>query len=154
MNATAYQISSTEDIKEDIVEQSNVLSLFRNSKIYNYKLVDLVQDDDISERLSSQESSLGDKLSQFKEATQPIKDKIKDAIAKSEAFEQLAKKPKVGFVIGRETPDEVISEDGKHVDLYSMCSITWKAVQELLSKIENIETQLNNLKEDSNEGTN
>ena len=99
MNATAYQVSSVEDIKDDIVEQSNVLSLFRNSKIYNYKLVDLVQDDDISERLSSQESSLGDELSQFKEATQPIKDKIKDAIAKSEAFEQLAKKRRLALLL-------------------------------------------------------
>lgn len=159
MNATKYQISSTEDIKDDIKEQGGVLDLIKASKIYNYKLLDIQPDDgdgEITIGSSSESSSLipSDKLDKYKEAAQAIKDKIKEALANSESFSKLEKKTSVGFVIGRETPDEVISEDGKHVDLYSMCSITWKAVQELLSKIENIETQLNNLKEDSNEGTN
>lgn len=150
MNATRYDISSTEDIKEDIKEQTSVLDLFKNSKIYNYKLID--DDTESSSQLKDTIADKidNDKLNNIKEASQDVKDKIKDALANSEAFSKLEKKTSVGFVIGRETPKEVISEDKKHIDLYSMVSITWKAVQELLSKIDNLETQINELKEDSN----
>lgn len=150
MNATRYDISSTEDIKEDIKEQTSVLNLFKTSKIYNYKLIDDDAESSLQLKDSINDKIDKDKLSNLKEATQDVKDKIKDALANSETFSKLEKKTSVGFVIGRETPKEVISEDKKHIDLYSMVSITWKAVQELLSKIENIETQINELKEDSN----
>ena len=46
---------------------------------------------------------------------------------------------KTGFVIGRETPEEIISEDGNGIDLYSTISITWKAVQEILERLDKIE---------------
>ncbi|MGN0114378.1 MAG: tail fiber domain-containing protein, partial [Acutalibacteraceae bacterium] len=36
-----------------------------------------------------------------------------------------------GFIVERETPEEVISDDGKAVNLYAMSSINWKATQEL-----------------------
>lgn len=151
MNATAYQVSSTEDIKEDIEEQSSVLDLFKSSKIYNYKLID--NDENTSSSLKDKIADKidTDKLNNIKEASQDVKDKIKDALANSENFSKSERKTSVGFVIGRETPSEVISEDKKHIDLYSMTSITWKAVQELLSKIEKLETQL---KEVQNERTN
>ncbi len=47
-----------------------------------------------------------------------------------------------GFVIERETPDEVVAEDGKHVDVYSMSALTWRGVQELLNRIEDLENKI------------
>ena len=47
-----------------------------------------------------------------------------------------------GFVIGRETPDAVLSEDGEHIDLYAMAALNWRATQELLEKIEQLEARL------------
>lgn len=45
----------------------------------------------------------------------------------------------MGFVIGRETPSQVISSDGEHIDLYTMASVNWKATQEILTRIEALE---------------
>ena len=47
-----------------------------------------------------------------------------------------------GFVIGRETPDAVLSEDGAHIDLYAMAALNWRATQELLERIEQLEERL------------
>lgn len=56
----------------------------------------------------------------------------------------------IGFVIGKDykTPKEVIKtqikEDGKQVkgiDLYSMVSLSWKAIQEILLKMESLEKE-------------
>ncbi|MBQ5591994.1 MAG: hypothetical protein IIU80_03530 [Clostridia bacterium] len=43
-----------------------------------------------------------------------------------------------GLVIGDgyNTPEEVISSDGKHIDLYSMIALAWKAIQELANKFD------------------
>ena len=43
---------------------------------------------------------------------------------------------KYGLVIERECPEEVIDNSGDAICLYSMCSILWKSVQELNTKIE------------------
>lgn len=48
-------------------------------------------------------------------------------------------KRSTGFIVERETPNEVISESGDSIDLYSMTSIIWKATQELLLKIQTLE---------------
>lgn len=52
-----------------------------------------------------------------------------------------------GFVIGDgyNTPTEVLSSDGKHISLYSMAAITWKAVQELLEKNKTLESKILNM---------
>lgn len=51
---------------------------------------------------------------------------------------QNALAPRYGLVIGDgyNTPEEVISSDGKHVDLYSMIALAWKAIQELATKFD------------------
>lgn len=51
---------------------------------------------------------------------------------------QKALAPRYGLVIGDgyNTPEEVISSDGKHVDLYSMIALAWKAIQELADKFD------------------
>lgn len=49
-----------------------------------------------------------------------------------------------GLVIGEgyNTPEEVISKDGKGVDLYSMISIAWKAIQEQQAQIAALEQRI------------
>ena len=49
-------------------------------------------------------------------------------------------KKHIGFVIGNKykTPQEVIAQSGDGIDTYSMCSILWKAVQELTEEIEKL----------------
>lgn len=50
-----------------------------------------------------------------------------------------------GFVIERETPEEVVAADGKHVDVYSMSALTWRGVQELLNRIEDLENKIESI---------
>lgn len=75
-----------------------------------------------------------------------------DIIKKSEIYKYNLKSEKdtdkkhYGFVIPDEggnyiTPEEVMSDNG--IDSYTMCSILWKAVQELTEKIERLEEEKN-----------
>ena len=91
-------VTSREASKKKISEKSKVLSAFKSSKIYEYKM------------------------------------KYDDEKARA----------KTGFVIERETPEEVLSDDGKHINLYSMASMNWKATQELLERLEAIEKAVKN----------
>lgn len=57
------------------------------------------------------------------------------------------KEKKIGFVIpdlggNFKTPDEVISSDKQGIELYTMSSIMWKAIQELNQKVEELENKL------------
>ena len=45
----------------------------------------------------------------------------------------------IGFIIGENTPDILLSEDKKHIDLYTVISLNWKATQEILSRLEALE---------------
>lgn len=51
-----------------------------------------------------------------------------------------------GFIVERETPLEVVSDDGKAVNLYSALSLNWIATQQLLDRIEKIEKIIDNSK--------
>lgn len=70
-----------------------------------------------------------------------------ELIKKSDIYEYNLKtednmqKKHIGFVIGKNyrTPKEIISKKEDSINLYSMCSILWKAVQELSEKIEKLE---------------
>ena len=48
-------------------------------------------------------------------------------------------KRKTGFIVERETPEEIISDDGDGINLYSMASMNWKATQEILERLEALE---------------
>ncbi len=133
--ANGIALSSTEDIKEDIRDTDDVLSLFETSKIYTYKYIqedtstdnvyEEIIDVEISNNGSSESGSDGSS-----EETGNIAVEVKDSI---------------GFVIGRETPDAVITADGKHIDLYSMIAICWKGIQELYNKITLLEDEISKL---------
>ena len=46
-----------------------------------------------------------------------------------------------GFVIERETPEMIISQDKESIDLYSSLGILWKAVQELSAQVKELKQQ-------------
>lgn len=67
-------------------------------------------------------------------------------------FEKDGNKKHYGFIIADlggkyKTPNEVISTEGKGIDLYSMISILWKGVQEQQEEIENLKEEIKKLKE-------
>ena len=72
-----------------------------------------------------------------------------EIINNSDIYEYNLKKDKdtdrklIGFVIGDNyrTPEEVLSKDGEAVRLYSITGILWKAVQELSSRVEQLEKE-------------
>lgn len=53
-------------------------------------------------------------------------------------------KKHIGFVIGEKynTPKQVIAKTGDGIDTYSMTSVLWQAVKELIQKVENLENKL------------
>lgn len=73
-----------------------------------------------------------------------------DIINNSDIYEYNLKSDKdedkkmIGFVIGDNyrTPSEVISEEGQAVELYSAIGILWKAVQELSTRVEQLEKEV------------
>lgn len=123
-------IESTEDVKTNISSAPSTLSLFssENSAIYSYNYIKTPEP---SEPAQSAEPSDGFSLDSSE---------VIDIEAENETC--------YGFVIGEgySTPPEVLSEDGKHINLYSMASINWKATQELLEKITALENEVALLK--------
>lgn len=61
------------------------------------------------------------------------------------------KQQNIGLIIGGgfNTPNEVLNQEKNSINLYSMISLAWKAVQELTEKVENLE---NKSKEDKADG--
>ena len=129
------QVKSTEDIKRNIAESGSALDAIRTSKIYTYNL--------ISEPVAPVQMH----MAQPQDADSPAPDPEEGIVVAQSEEETLngASAPVVsdhtstGFVIGRETPDAVLSEDGEHIDLYAMAALNWRATQELLERIERLE---------------
>ena len=48
-------------------------------------------------------------------------------------------KDSIGFVINEDTPEILLSEDGRHISLYTAISLNWKATQEILQRLEALE---------------
>lgn len=61
--------------------------------------------------------------------------------------EKSGSKKHIGLVIGEgyNCPDEVISEDGQGVEQYSMTSLAWKAIQELIEENQNLKQRIEKL---------
>ena len=108
-------VSSVSENKRNIQELSSVLSLFdvNKSKIYSYNFTGA--NNNISENEASE---------------------ISTASVEQSDGSSVDTNNNYGFVIGDgyNTPKEVLSSDEKHISLYSMAAITWKAVQELAEK--------------------
>ena len=133
MYAPKFQVNSTESLKTNISEADSVLDAFRNSRIYTYNLI----------------SETPDALSFSSE--EPVPEGEDDSVVVAQSEEEtlngasapvVSEHKSTGFVIGRETPDAVLSEDGEHIDLYAMAALNWRATQELLERIEQLEERL------------
>lgn len=61
--------------------------------------------------------------------------------------EKAKSKKHIGLVIGEgyNCPSEVISEDGQGVEQYSMTSLAWKAIQELIEENQNLKQRIEKL---------
>lgn len=113
ISAMSYNVSSTEDIKTNISEiKDSILDCFKTSKIYRYAL-----------KTTEEEASTF-------------------SLRQNTVIPESQEADKIGFVIGRETPQEILSQDGEHIDLYSTISFNWRATQELLERIEKLEEKL------------
>ena len=55
------------------------------------------------------------------------------------APETVTAKENVGFIINEDTLEILLSEDKKHIDLYTALSLNWKATQEILQRLEALE---------------
>ena len=62
--------------------------------------------------------------------------------------EEDTEKKHIGFVIGDvtknkyKTPETVLSQNKKGIENYSMCSIEWRALQQILERLETVERKL------------
>ena len=90
-------------------------------------------------------------------------EKALDIVKDSEIYEYNFKseddkhKKHIGFVIGDEggeykTPEQVISNNREGIESYSMTSILWKAVQEQQQTIEQLQSEINELKGEKGNG--
>ena len=131
MYAPAFQVNSTESVKTNISEAGSALDAVRNSRIYTYNLISETPG---AISFASEEPESEDEgvvMAQNEEET------LNGASAP-----EISDHVSTGFVIGRETPDAVLSEDGEHIDLYAMAALNWRATQELLERIEQLEERL------------
>lgn len=102
--------SSEESVKTNIVSASSVLDKICNAGIYSYNYI------------SEDTDNAG----------------TGDIVLNGGAPETTEQSLHYGLVIGEgyNTPEEVITSDGKHIDLYSMIALAWKAIQDLAEKID------------------
>ena len=132
MYAPKFVVNSVESLKTNITEAGSVLDAIRNSRIYTYNLISETPDAiSFASEEPVQEEADGIVIAQSEEET------LNGASAP-----EISEHTSTGFVIGRETPDAVLSEDGAHIDLYAMAALNWRATQELLERIEQLEARL------------
>ena len=133
MYAPKFVVNSVENLKTNITEAGSVLDAIRNSRIYTYNLISETPEaiSFATTETESSENEDGVIIAQGEE------EDINYASAP-----QISEYTSTGFVIGRETPDAVLSEDGAHIDLYAMAALNWRATQELLERIERLEDRI------------
>lgn len=125
MKAASFDVVSVDEVKTNITEAGSALGLFEpeNSQIYSYNLK--------------------------KTVTTPVEGGGDgDVSLDGEGFEiteEVEETASYGFVIGDgyAVPEQVLNKEGNAISLYSMAALTWKAVQELNSKIKQLEEKVN-----------
>ena len=133
-----YQLSETEKVKKIFgfsiyatVEEFDLLDAFRGSKIYTYNL--------ISNRIVPEVTQISVPGAENTDDTDVVIAQSEKETLNGASAPEVSDHVSTGFVIGRETPDAVLSEDGAHIDLYAMAALNWRATQELLERIERLE---------------
>lgn len=137
IEAAKFDVKSVEDIKKNISSaQTDALSLLKNSVIYNYDYID--EDEGEITEVTTPISIDDNGSSEGGESGTGESEEEGETLGSN-----------LGFVIGRETPEEVISEDGTAVNLYSFTSLTWLACQQLLERIKTLEARVDELENPS-----
>ena len=126
------QVQSTEDIKQNIEESGSALNAIRESKIYTYNLIPKQIVPEVTQ-ISVPETENTD------ENEGVVVAQSEEEVLNGASAPEVSDHVSTGFVIGRETPDAVLSEDGEHIDLYAMAALNWRATRELLERIERLE---------------
>lgn len=108
--AQGVKVTSVESAKTNIAEAESMLDKICSAGIYSYNYISDIQS-------SSERSG--------------------DIVENGEGVELEPAATHYGLVIGDgyNTPEEVISADGAHINLYSMIALAWKAIQELADKL-------------------
>lgn len=139
-NITGKVIEITSDINEktNITEIGSVLDSICSSSIYSYNYI---SNSSVRDTSTSGDIVLNGDNIDLEEENEDVPEYIsRETIGESTYY---------GLVIGDgyNTPSEIISADGKHINLYSMTSFTWKAIQELANALSKTQAELSALKE-------
>ncbi len=139
MNAKKFNVSSTEEIKENIRNVDTALDVIKSAPVFKYNLI---SDEPITET-EDEEAAVFHTCSAGVPEVIIIGDEDIPINTSSPDDEESEPEPitkdSVGFVIGEDTPDILLSEDKRHIDLYSVIALNWKATQEILSRLEALE---------------
>ena len=136
--SNGVQVKSTEDIKRNIEETGSALDAVRNSKIYTYNLIS----NPITPEVTQATSGVSNTAPETDEEDGVVVAQSEEETLNGASAPVISDHTSTGFVIGRETPDAVLSEDGEHIDLYAMAALNWRATQELLERIEQLEQRI------------
>ena len=132
------EITSDAAEKTNITEIGSILDSICSSSIYSYNYVSESSSSDYAGDIGlNGDLELGDGDLEFEETPEYTPE------------ETIELPTYYGLVIGDgyNTPSEIISADGKHINLYSMTSFAWKAIQELASALSKTQAELSALKE-------
>lgn len=136
MNAKKFNVSSTEEIKENIRDVDTALDVIKNASVFRYNLI---PDEPITEETDEQSAVIHTCSAGVSEVIIIGDENIPINTASPDAESETVTKDSIGFVIGEDTPDILLSEDKKHIDLYTVVALNWKATQEILSRLETLE---------------
>ena len=132
MNAKKFNASSVEEIKENIRNVDTALDVLKSVPVFKYNLIPdepIIEHDDSADVLNTCSGGVANTvISEEGDVTEP-----------EQSSETPTEKDSIGFVIGDDTPDILLSEDKKHIDLYTVIALNWKATQEILSRLEALE---------------
>ena len=122
VQTVSSHVSSTEEIKENVTLCGSAIDVIKGSTVYSYNLIPeptmTVPDDSTGENVSSEVIVIPDNGSP-----------------------ETTPKESIGFIINEDTPEILLSEDKEHIDLYTVVSLNWKATQEILHRLEALESE-------------
>lgn len=134
VNAKKFNASSVEEIKENIRNVDTALDVLKSASVYKYNLI---PDEPIVDTVDESSLIMNTCSAGIENIT--ISEDGDDSINTYSDTSESVAKDNIGFIIGEDTPDILLSEDKKHIDLYTVVSLNWKATQEILSRLEALE---------------
>lgn len=138
MNARSFNVSSTEEIKENVTLCGSALDVLKNTSVYRYNLIPeptvTVESDSV------EETELDGNGIEIVTNDVPVVQSSPDQPEEQDTPDE--PKDSVGFIINQDTPEILLSEDGRHINLYTALSLNWKATQEILQRLEALESEV------------